>query len=87
MIEYFWMASAGAIAYLHGRGSIRWILAAYLFSWLAVIVVLLLPKKTEKMQEREEGMKDLAERVAVKQEFKDINTVDDLMKQLETPKG
>ena len=84
IMEYIWMVCAGAVAYLSGRGSIRWILAAYLFSWPAVLVLLLLPKKTDKIKERMEFFRDKSEEHIVKQEFQDVNTVDDLFKQLET---
>jgi uncharacterized membrane protein len=82
LMQYFWMFGAGVVAYMHGRGMLRWMLAAYVFGWFAVIILLLLPKKMEKIAQREQTFRAFAEDHVIKQEFKDVNTVDDLMKQL-----
>ena len=87
MIEFVWMMCAGLIAFGKGRGIIRWIVAAYFFSFFAPAVLAFLPKKLEKYTEREARITDWAEGVATKKELEDVNTVDDLFKQLETPKG
>jgi hypothetical protein len=82
VMQYFWMFGAGVVAYTNGRGMLRWILAAYIFSWFAVLIVLFLPKNIAKMQQREQTFKAFVEDYAIKKEFKDVNNVDDLMKQL-----
>ena len=86
-MEFVWMFCAGVIAFGKGRGIIRWILAAYIFSFFAPAVLAFLPKKVDKFIERETKINDWAEGVVIKKEVQDINTVDDLFKQLETPKG
>ncbi len=86
-MEFVWMFCAGVIAFGKGRGIIRWIVAAYIFSFFAPAVLAFLPKKVDKFIERETKINDWAEGVVIKKEVQDINTVDDLFKQLETPKG
>ena len=86
-MEFVWMFCAGVIAFGKGRGIIRWIVAAYIFSFFAPAVLAFLPKKVDKFMERETKINDWAEGVVIKKEVQDINTVDDLFKQLETPKG
>ena len=87
MMQYIWMTLAGLLAFTTGRGVIRWTVAAYILGPLALLVLVFLPKKENKIQERVDIVKDKAEEHVVKQEFKDVNTVDDLFKQLEKPKG
>jgi hypothetical protein len=84
MMEYVWMFLSGLIAFTKGRGIIRWIVAAYFFSFFAPAVLAFLPTKTEKYMEREARVMGWAEGQVTKKEFQDINTVDDLFKQLET---
>jgi hypothetical protein len=83
-MEYVWMLCAGLIAFIKGRGVIRWIVAAYVFSFFAPAVLAFLPMKTEKFMKREAKVMDWAEGRVIKKEVQDINTVDDLFKQLET---
>jgi hypothetical protein len=87
MMQYIWMTLAGLLAFGTGRGIIRWTLAAYLLGPLALLVLVCLPKKENKIQDRVDAVKDKSEEYIVKQEFKGVNTVDDLFKQLETPRG
>jgi len=82
-MEYLWMFLAGATAFMNGRGMIRWTLAAYLFGWIAVVPLVFLPKKQDKVEQREAMIKEVVEKHFVKNEFKDVNTVDDLFKQLQ----
>ena len=82
-MEYLWMFLAGATAFMNGRGLIRWTLAAYLFGWIAVIPLVFLSKKQDKVEQREAMIKEVVEKHFVKNEFKDVNTVDDLFKQLQ----
>ena len=87
MMQYIWMTLAGLLAFGTGRGIITWTVAAYLLGPLALLVLVFLPKKEDKIQERVDFVKEKSEQHIVKQEFKDVNTVDDLFKQLETPRG
>jgi hypothetical protein len=43
--------------------------------------------KVDKFMKREAKITDWAEGLVTKKEVQDVNTVDDLFKQLETPKG
>ena len=83
MMEFFWMLCAGVIAFGKGRGIIRWVLAAYVFSFFAPAVLMFLPMKVEKYIKREAKVRDWAEGLITNKEVKNINTVDDLFKQLE----
>ena len=87
MMQYLWMLCAGIIAFGKGRGIIRWAVAAYFFSWFAPAVLLFLSTKTEKVERREAKIDDWAKEFVIKNEVQNINTVDDLFKQLEKPKG
>lgn len=84
MMQYIWMTLAGTLAFTTGRGVIRWTVAAYVFGPLALLVLVCLPKKEDKIEERVGFVRDKSEQHIVKQEFKEVNTVDDLFKQLET---
>lgn len=84
MMQYVWMLCAGVIAFGKGRGIIRWVLAAYVFSFFAPAVLMFLPMKVEKFAKREARVMDWAEGLVTKKEIQDVNTVDDLFKQLET---
>lgn len=84
MMQYVWMLVAGVIAFGKGRGILRWVVAAYVLSWFAPAVLLFLPMKTEKFIQREAKIMDWAEGLVTKKEVQEVNTVDDLFKQLET---
>jgi hypothetical protein len=84
MMQYVWMLCAGLIAFSKGRGIIRWIVAAYFFSFFAPAVLAFLPMNVDKFMKREEKITDWAEGLVTKKEVQDVNTVDDLFKQLET---
>lgn len=86
MMQYFWMFCAGLIALGKGRGIIRWSVAGYFFGWFVPVILFFLSEKTEKVKKREAMIAEWAEGVVTKNEIKDINTVDDLFKQLEKPK-
>lgn len=87
MMQYIWMLCAGIIAFGKGRGIIRWVLAAYVFSFFAPAVLAFLPMKVEKFAKREAKVMDWAEGLVTKKEVQNVNTVDDLFKQLEKPRG
>jgi hypothetical protein len=78
------MLVAGLIAFAKGRGMLRWIVAAYFFSFFAPAVLAFLPMKIDKFVKREARVMEWAESRVTKKEVQDINTVDDLFKQLET---
>lgn len=82
-MKFIWMTLAGSLAFVTGRGMIRWTLAAYILGPLALLVLVFLPKKEDKIQERMEYFRDKSEEHIIKQEFQDVNTVDDLFNQLE----
>lgn len=84
MMQYVWMLVAGLIAFAKGRGMLRWIVAAYFFSFFAPAVLAFLPMKIDKFVKREARVVEWAESRVTKKEVQDINTVDDLFKQLET---
>jgi hypothetical protein len=86
-MKYIWIALIAVTAFGAGRGVIRWTLAAYFFGWFVAIPLLLMPKKLDVLARRLESIKNLSEEHVVKQEFKDVDNVDDLFKQLEKPKG
>jgi hypothetical protein len=81
------MFVAGIIAFNAGRGVFRWTLAAYFFGWMVFIPLLLMPMKKEKHLARMAFISNKSEELIVAKEFKDVDTVDDLFKQLEKPKG
>ena len=87
MMKFIWMTLAASLAFVNGRGLVRWTLAAYVFGPFALLVLVFLPKKEDKIEQRVGFVRDKSEEHIVKQEFKDVNTVDDLFKQLETPRG
>jgi hypothetical protein len=84
MMQWLWMTLAGSLAFVTGRGMIKWTIAAYVVGPLALLVLVFLPKKEDKIQERMQFFKDKSEEHIVKQEFQDVDTVEDLFKQLET---
>lgn len=84
MMQFFWMMCAGIIAYSNGKKVFVWVVAAYFFSWIAPAVLLFLPKNFAVIERRNQFAKEITEQYATQKEFKDINTVDDLFKQLET---
>ena len=83
MMQYFWMLCAGVIAFGKGRGILRWVAAAYVLSWFAPVILMFLPMKVDKFMQREARLVDWAEGLVTKKEVQEVNTVDDLFKQLE----
>ena len=84
MMEFFWMMCAGIIAYGNGRSVFKWVIAAYFLSWIAPAILLFLPKNYAKIEMRKEIEKEVTADYLAQKEFKNVNTVDDLFKQLET---
>ena len=83
MMQFFWMMCAGTIAYTNGRKVFAWVIAAYFFSWIAPAILLLLPKNFAVIERRQQFTQEVSEEYLVQKEFNNVNTVDDLFKQLE----
>ena len=84
MMEFVWIMLAALIAFGSGRNMFVWAIATSFFGPLTLIVVALLPKNKDKIQKRIDFIKEKSEEHIVKQEFQDVDTVEDLFKQLET---
>ena len=82
-MQFIWMTLAGSLAFVTGKGMIRWTVAAYILGPLALLILVFLPKKEDKIQERMEYFRNKSEEHVVKQEFKGLNNVEDLFNQLE----
>jgi len=91
MIQYGWMLVAALIAFGKGRSIIGWSIIAYVFSFWAIIGLLMLKIKKEVLQDRIaflDAMVEQIEQSKTPKDFKDFNTVDDLISQLhQKPKG
>ena len=86
MMQYVWMILTAFTAFSVGRGTFRWALAAYVFGWFALLILVFLPKNMAKVVQRTEGIEEHAVDYLAKKQFNGVNTVDDLFKQL-NPKG
>jgi molybdopterin-guanine dinucleotide biosynthesis protein A len=86
-MKYVWIGLTIFAAFGLGKRVIFWAVMSYIFSWAALIAVLLLPANKKRVEERqnklEEFTKEATEKALVEKEFKNINTVEDLFKQLE----
>lgn len=86
-MNYVWMVFAGLIALATGRSIIIWSFLTYALGWWMMIPLVLLGPKPTVMADRMNRLADLIEKQNAKSKpegYKDFNTVDDLMKQLET---
>jgi hypothetical protein len=87
-MKYLWMFLTILSAAALGKRIIFWALMSYLFSWAALIACIAIPANQKRLEERqrkiEDWSKEQVEQGIVHKEFKNINTVDDLFKQLET---
>ena len=83
-MEFVWIMLSAFVAFVSGRNIIVWAVATSVFGPLAIIVVALLPKKQDNIQKRLDFFTEKSEEHVVKKEFQDVDTVDDLFKQLET---
>jgi hypothetical protein len=87
-MKYIWIFLTIFSAFALGKRVVFWALMSYLFSWAALIACIAIPANQKRLEERqrkvEEWSKEHVEQAVVHKEFKDINTVDDLFKQLET---
>ena len=87
MMQYVWMFLTALTAFSVGRGAFRWAIAAYVLGWFALLILVFLPKKMAKLEQRTEAIEEQAVGFLAKKQFVGVNTVDDLFKQLETPRG
>ena len=88
MMQYVWMLAVALLAIRQGRNVYAWTFIAYLVGGFALIPLAFLPKKPKKaMRELSPATMDKLEAFFAKRQFKNAKTVDDLFKQLETPKG
>jgi hypothetical protein len=87
MIELITIVFATGLAFVKGRSIIGWAIASALLGWFALIPLLIMRTKRDVVEQRSEKISDFVEGLEVEKEFRNINTVDDLMKTLEKPKG
>lgn len=83
-MTYVWIVLAIGVAFVQGRSMFGWAFAVWLFGPFALIPLMFMKQKSDVVEERTEYLRPLAEKHFVRKEFKGINTVDDLFKQLET---
>lgn len=84
MMQYLWMFLTAFAAFAFGRNIILWTVSAYLFGWIPLVVIALLPNKNEVIERRSSAINEWAEDKAIQKEVGNFETVDDLFKQLET---
>jgi hypothetical protein len=83
-MQYVWIVLAGLTAFATGRNVIGWAIATYFFGVFALIPLAFLSTKQAKFEERQGFIREKTQEHLVKKEFKGVNNVDDLFKQLET---
>ena len=86
-MKYLWMLLTVVSAFALGKRVFLWGLAAYFFSWAALIAVILIPANQKKLEERQRRVEEWSENSEIHAKLSKVNTVDDLFKQLEKPKG
>jgi hypothetical protein len=84
MMQYVWVILAIGVAFVQGRSMFGWAFAAWLFGPFALIPLMFMKEKSEVVEERTNLVRPAVEKYLVRKEFKGVNTVDDLFKQLET---
>ena len=82
-MQYVWMILVTLTAFAKGRSIILWLIAGYLFGWLAAIPLIFLKTKEKKVSENLDKIEKHLDNVLIKQEPGKYNTVDDLFKQLD----
>ena len=84
--ETAWVITSVICAFLAGRSILIWGTLTYLMGWPVALVLLALgaKKKTwERRGERLQSFVDKVEAMSRPEEYKDFDTVDDLIKQLD----
>jgi hypothetical protein len=87
MIELIAVVFAAGLAFVKGRSTFGWAVATAFIGWFTLIPLLILRTKKDVLAERAQKIGNYVEGLEVEKEFRNINTVDDLMKTLEKPKG
>ncbi len=85
MIEFLIIVFTTFCAYAFGRNIIGWALASAILGGWVLIPLFMLSAKPRK--EISPETMDKLQGVVIKKQMKNVNTVDDLFKQLETPRG
>ena len=83
-MDIVWIILAVGVAFVQGRSMFGWAFAAWLIGPFALIPLMFMKEKPDVVQERTNLVRPAVERYLVRKEFKGVNTVDDLFKQLET---
>jgi len=90
-MKYVWIFLTIFSAFALGKRVLFWALMSYLFSWAAIIACIAIPANKKRLEERqrkvEEWSNEMVEQAVVQKEFNKVETVDDLFKQLDTPRG
>ena len=82
-MKILWIALTITMAFALGKRVLFWAVMAYLFSWVALLAVLVIPANEKRMDARLKKIESLTEEVEVKKEVGQFNNVDDLFQQLE----
>ena len=88
--ETAWVIVSVVGAFVGGRSVLIWGTLTYLMGWPVVIALVafgMKPKTWERRGERLQSFLDKIEAMSKPEDYKDFDTVDDLLKQLETPRG
>ena len=83
-MEYVWIVLAGLTAFATGRNVIGWTIATYFFGWIVLVPLVFMPKNSVKFGQRLDHLNEMLDKKIAKQQFKNVDNVDDLFKQLET---
>ena len=83
MMQYVWIVLTAMSAFALGKRVFLWALAAYFFSWAALIAVVLIPANQKRIDERQKKVEEWSENSLGQIELSKVNTVDDLFKTLE----
>ena len=83
-MKYLWIILTVMSAFGLGKRVFLWGLAAYFFSWAALIAVLLIPANQKRFEERQKRVEEWADNTLAQIELDKVDTVDDLFKQLDT---
>jgi hypothetical protein len=90
-MKYIWIILTVMSAFALGKRVFFWAIAAYFFSWAALIACIAIPANQKRLEERQRKVEDwsneMVEQAVVNKEVQKIETVEDLFKQLDKPKG
>jgi hypothetical protein len=84
-----WTTLTVVLAIVYARSVLIWGFLAYFFGWPAMLFLFAFGPKIQKWKNRLAAIQEFKKAYygADEVEYKDFNNVDDLMKQLDTPKG